>query len=83
MGIEVTCDECCKSTDDVICSSCAKKMAPLPDTVEIDEFALHDLARAIALGARDDAFAALDILIRDHPQAASARERIQIAKATV
>jgi hypothetical protein len=78
MGIEVTCDECNKTTDDVICSRCAEKMAPLPD---IDEFALHDLARAIARGARDDAFAALDVLIRDHPQAASARERIQIARA--
>lgn len=43
----------------------------------------RDVARAIARGARDDAFEALDVLVRNHPQAASARERIQIARAAV
>ena len=85
MGIEVTCDECCKTTDEVICVKCADKKVPpsAPQgTAEFDEFALHDLAPAIARGERDDAFAALDRLVRDHPHATAARERIAIAKAS-
>ncbi len=86
MGIEVTCDECCKTTDEVICVKCADKKAPTSSADkldELDEFALHDLARAIVLGKPDDAFAALDLLIRDHPHATAARERIAIAKAAI
>jgi len=80
MGIEVTCDECCKSTDDVVCYSCAQKLAPHED---LDEFALHDLARSIALGDRDEAFLALDVLIRDLPGVVAMRERIAIARSTI
>lgn len=84
MGIEVTCDECCKTTDEVICVKCADKKSPsstTQGTAEFDEFALHDLAQAIGRGERDDAFAALDRLVGDHPYATSARERIAIARA--
>lgn len=80
MAIDVTCDECGKSTDDVICRRCAETtIAP----AGLDESALHDLARAIALRDADEAFMALDVLIRDFSDATAMRERIAIARATV
>ena len=79
MGIEVNCDDCGKSTDDVLCQSCAARSGV---AIGLDEDALHDLAIAIARQrSPDEAFMALDVLIRDFANADKLRERIAIARA--
>ncbi|WP_298093207.1 hypothetical protein [uncultured Sphingomonas sp.] len=47
---------------------------------DFDEAAIIDLATAIQRGDRDNAFHALDQLIRDHANASAIRDRIDIAR---
>lgn len=66
MAIENICDEC----------------GGFVPHQEFDETALHDLAVAIAKRDPEDAFMALDMLIRDFASADAMRERIAIARAS-
>jgi hypothetical protein len=75
MGIEVTCDKCSKDTDTIICERCSGSSEP-----EYCQDAVQDLAKCIALGDRDGAFMALDVLIRDWTNANEVRDWIDIAR---
>nr|WP_314471094.1 hypothetical protein [uncultured Sphingomonas sp.] len=66
MAIENICDEC----------------GGFVSHQEFDETALHDLAVAIAKRDPEEAFMALDMLIRDFASADAMRERIAIARAS-
>lgn len=76
MGMKITCDSCGETTADALCRSCADGAG------ELDTDALHDLVLAIAR-QRDpnEAFMALDVMIRDCAGADTLRERIAVARA--
>lgn len=75
MGMKITCDSCGEGTADALCRGCAEGAGRL----NVD--ALHDLVLAIARQRDpDEAFMALDVVIRDCAEADALRDRIAIAR---